>query len=124
MEHPYLYGTALDRIQDTPTGLVTINIQTDDIGDDLIQGINQIDAARQLLTHSRHKVSHLKGAPNLRGRFKRLIDDMRDYLSRKLQHFLNQLLIPHPKIGLGKTEVLLLFNSPFMKDRTFTVNVT
>jgi hypothetical protein len=49
---------------------------------------------------------------------------MRDYLSRKLQHFLNQLLIPHPKVGLGKTEILLLFNSPFMKDRTFTVNVT
>lgn len=49
---------------------------------------------------------------------------MRDYLSRKLQHFLNLVLIPHPKIGLGKTEVLLLFNSPFMKDRTFTVNVT
>ena len=48
---------------------------------------------------------------------------MRNYLSRKLQHFLNLLLIPHPKVGLGKTEVLLLFNSPFMKDRTFTIDV-
>ena len=103
---------------------MTINIQTDDIGDDLIQGINQIDAARQLLTQSRHKVSHIHSAPNLRGKLKRLIDGMRDYLSRKLQHFLNQVLIPHPKIGLGKTKVLLHFNSPFMKDRTFTFNVT
>jgi hypothetical protein len=34
------------------------------------------------------------------------------------------LLIPHPKVGLGKTEVLLLFNNPFMRDRTFTVSVT
>jgi hypothetical protein len=49
---------------------------------------------------------------------------MRNYLSRKLQHFINMLLIPHPKVGLGKTGVMLLFNSPFMKDRTFTVSVT
>ena len=53
-----------------------------------------------------------------------LIDEMRDCLSRKLQHFLNTVLIPHPKIGLGKIEVLLLFNSPLMKDRTFTVHMT
>lgn len=103
---------------------MAIDVQSNDIGDDLIQGINQIDAARHLLTQSRNKVSHLQCSPNLRGRFKKLIDEMRNYLSRKLQHFLNLVLIPHPKIGLGKTEVLLLFNSPFMKDRNFTVNVT
>jgi hypothetical protein len=34
------------------------------------------------------------------------------------------MLIPHPKVGLGRTEVLLLFNNPFMEDRTFTVKVT
>ncbi len=45
-------------------------------------------------------------------------------MGRKLQLFINMLLIPHPKVGLGKTEVLLLFNNPFMKDRTFIVNVT
>jgi len=33
-------------------------------------------------------------------------------------------MIPHPKVGLGRTEVLLLFDQPFIKDRTFTVNVT
>jgi hypothetical protein len=53
-----------------------------------------------------------------------LILDMRRYLGRKLQGFVNMLLIPHPKVGLGKTEVLLLFNNPFIKDRTFTINVT
>ncbi len=31
-------------------------------------------------------------------------------------------LIPYPSIGMGKTQVRLIFNSPFMKDRTFTVN--
>ena len=48
---------------------------------------------------------------------------MRNYLKRKLQHFINMLLIPHPKVGLGKTQVMLLFGSPFIKDRTFTVSV-
>jgi hypothetical protein len=33
-------------------------------------------------------------------------------------------LIPHPSIGMGKTKVRLVFNSPFMRDRTITVNAT
>ena len=33
-------------------------------------------------------------------------------------------LIPNEKIGLGKTKVILVFNSPFMRDRTFTVSAT
>ena len=45
-------------------------------------------------------------------------------MSKKMQHFLNTLLIPNPKIGIKKNEVLLLFNSPFMKDWAFTVHVT
>jgi 4-hydroxy-L-threonine phosphate dehydrogenase PdxA len=48
---------------------------------------------------------------------------MRNYLKRKLQYFINMLLIPHPKVGLGKTQVMLLFGSPFIKDRTFAVSV-
>jgi hypothetical protein len=47
---------------------------------------------------------------------------MRNYLSRKQQYFINMVLIPNAKVGLGKTKVRLIFNSPFMKDRTFTVN--
>ena len=31
-------------------------------------------------------------------------------------------LIPYPSIGMGKTKVRLVFNSPFMKDRTFTIS--
>ena len=31
-------------------------------------------------------------------------------------------LIPYPSIGMGKTKIRLLFNSPFMKDRTFTIS--
>ena len=31
-------------------------------------------------------------------------------------------LIPYPSIGMGKTKIRLLFNNPFMKDRTFTIS--
>jgi hypothetical protein len=33
-------------------------------------------------------------------------------------------LLPYPTIDMVKTKVTLVFNSPFMKDRTFTVNAT
>ena len=33
-------------------------------------------------------------------------------------------LLPYPTIDMVKTKVTLVFNSPFMKDRTFTVNTT
>jgi hypothetical protein len=33
-------------------------------------------------------------------------------------------LIPYPSIGMGKTKVRLVFNSPFMRDRSFTVSAT
>ena len=66
----------------------------------------------------------MKYSPRLKLRLLNLVVDMRNHLSRKLQHFINMLLIPHPKVGLGKTEVRLLFNNPFMKDRSFTVSVS
>jgi hypothetical protein len=31
-------------------------------------------------------------------------------------------LLPYPTINMVKTKVTLVFNSPFMKDRTFTVS--
>jgi hypothetical protein len=33
-------------------------------------------------------------------------------------------LLPYPTIDMVKTKVTLVFNSPFMKDRTFTVSAT
>lgn len=95
-----------------------------DISDDIKEGVHEVEKARKLLTKSRQKVGKLRYSPKLREQLLRLIDDQRDYLSRKLQHFLNMVLIPNEKIGLGKTKVILVFNSPFMKDRTFTVSAT
>ena len=56
LTHPYLHGTALDRMKDEPLGPVDIIVSEYDIGEDLMKGINDIDGARLLATHSRHLV--------------------------------------------------------------------
>jgi hypothetical protein len=55
-----------------------------DIGDDIKEGVNAVDGARYLLTLSRQNVSKLRYSIKLRDRLLRLIEDQRDYLSRKL----------------------------------------
>ena len=55
-----------------------------DIGDDIKKGVKAVDGARDLLTLSRQKVSKLRYSIKLRDRLLRLIEDQRDYLSRKL----------------------------------------
>ena len=55
-----------------------------DIGDDIKKGVNAVDGARDLLTLSRQKVSKLRYSIKLRDQLIRLIEDQRDYLSRKL----------------------------------------
>jgi hypothetical protein len=37
--YPYLYGTALERIEEEPRGPVLIEVYNDDISDDLMKGI-------------------------------------------------------------------------------------
>jgi hypothetical protein len=93
-----------------------------DIGDDIKEGVNSVDGARQLLTLARKKVSDLKFSRHLKERLLTLVKYQRDHLSRGLQYFLNMVLLPYPTINMVKTKVTLVFNSPFMKDRTFTVS--
>jgi len=87
--HPYLHGKALDHIEEEPIGPVKIDVYNNDINDDLIQGINDVDAARHLLTESRQKVLALKYSPKLKERLLSLIVDKRTTLGRKLQQFIN-----------------------------------
>ena len=54
------------------------------IGDDIKKEVNAVDGARDLLTLSRQKVSKLRYSIKLRDWLFRLIEDQRDYLSRKL----------------------------------------
>lgn len=86
--------------------------------------MNSVDGARHLLTLARKKVGDLKYSRHLKERLLTLIEYQRDHLSRGLQHFLNMVLLPYPTIDMVKTKVTLVFNSPFMKDRTFTVSDT
>ena len=123
--YPYLHGSALDRIEEEPAGpkqLVVDDLV--DIGDDIKKGVKSVDSARQLLTLARKKVGHLKYSRQLKERLITLIEYQRDHLSRGLQHFLNMVLLPYPTIDMVKTKVTLLFNSPSIKDRTFTVSDT
>jgi hypothetical protein len=51
--HPYLHGTALEKMEEEPIGLVPIDVYNYDIGDDLMIGLNDVDGARHLITNSR-----------------------------------------------------------------------
>ena len=65
--HPYLYGTALDRIKDLsdrPKQLVVDDLL--DIGDDIKEGVNSVDSARHLLTLSRQKIDDIQLSRNLK----------------------------------------------------------
>jgi hypothetical protein len=123
--YPHLHGAALEKIEEQPAGpkhLVVDDLV--DIGEDIKEGVTSVDGARQLLALARKKVSHLKHSRQLKERLLTLIEYQRDHLSRGLQHFLNMVLLPYPTIDMVKTKVKLVFNSPFMKDRTFTVSDT
>ncbi len=80
---PYLYENTLDQIKEETTELVVNYIHSDDIGDELIQLINQIDAARHNLKNTTSLL------PLLKGNIQKLTEGTGDYLSGKLQQFLN-----------------------------------
>jgi hypothetical protein len=123
--YPHLHGSALERIEEQPVGPKHFVVDDlVDIGDDIKKGVYSVDGARQVLNLAHKKVSHLKYSRNLKERLLTLIKYQRDHLSRGLQHFLNMVLLPYPTIDMVKTKVTLVFNSPLMKDRTFTVSDT
>ena len=65
-DYPYLYGNALDRMEDEPQGPVPIDVQEYSIGEDLMKGINDIDGARDVVTNSRQKVLQMQYSTELR----------------------------------------------------------
>ena len=101
--HSYLHGTALESMEEEPKGLAHIDVYNYDIGDDLMNGINDVYGSRHLITNSRQFVTQIKYNSKLKKRLLSLIVDMINYLGRKLQRLINILLIPHPKVGIGKT---------------------
>ena len=67
-DYPYLYGNALDRMEDEPQGPVPIDIQEYSIGEDLMKGINDIDGARYVVTNSRQRVLQMQYSTELRSK--------------------------------------------------------
>ena len=77
-----------------------LDIKTSDIdsGDDLTNGILAIDAARFLLSKVRQEVKKIKFL-DLRDCFLLLVDSWRAFLNRRLQYFVNMVLLPWVDYG-------------------------
>jgi hypothetical protein len=99
-----------------------LEIKTCDIdsGDDLTDGILAIDAARFLLSKVRQEVKAIKFL-DLRDSLLTLVDGWRAFLNRRLQYFVNMVLLPW--VDYGNQKVRLLFDGCWLEPREFTVNV-
>ena len=77
-----------------------LEIKTCDIDscDDLTNGILAIDAARFLLSKVRQEVKTIKFL-DLRDRLLLLVDSWRAFLNRRLQYFVNMVLLPWVDYG-------------------------
>jgi len=77
-----------------------LDIKTSDIdsGDDLTNGILAIDAARFLLSKVRQEVKTIKFL-DLRDCLLLLVDSWRAFLNRRLQYFVNMVLLPWVDYG-------------------------
>jgi hypothetical protein len=58
---------------------------------------------------------------DLRDGLLKFVDGRRAYLKRRLQYFVNMILLPH--LGYGKEKVRIIFESCWLETRDFTVNV-
>ena len=123
---PTLYAPCNDSDEDkSPVGGEStrpLEIKTSDIdsGDDLTDGILAIDAARFLLSKVRQEVKAIKFL-DLRDTLLTLVDGWRAFLNRRLQYFVNMVLLPW--VDYGNQKVRLLFDGCCLEPREFTVNV-
>ena len=106
----------------TSESAAPLEIKTSDIdsGDDLTDGILAIDAARFLLSKVRQEVKAIKFL-DLRDSLLTLIDSWRAFFNRRLQYFVNMVLLPW--VDYGNQKVRLLFSGCWLEPREFTVNV-
>ena len=80
------------------TGPLEIKTSDIDSGDDLTDGILAIDAARFLLSKVRQEVKAIKFL-DLRDSLLTLVDGWRAFLNRRLQYFVNMVLLPWVDYG-------------------------
>lgn len=79
-----------------------------------------VDGARFLLNKVREEVKDMKDL-DLKDGLLKFVDGRRAYLKRRLQYFINMLLLP--VVHHGKTKVKIIFDGWYLDPREFTVNV-
>jgi len=102
---PTLYAPCIDSDEDqlpvTAESTGPREIKTSDIGDsgdDLTDGILTIDGSRFLLNKVRQEVKAIKFL-DLRDRLLLLVESWRAFLNRRLQYFVNMVLLPWVDYG-------------------------
>lgn len=79
-----------------------------------------VDGVRFLLNKVREEVKDMKDL-DLKDGLLKFVDGRRAYIKRRLQYFINMVLLP--EVGFGKTKVNIVFDGWFLDPREFTVNV-
>ena len=89
-------------------------------GDDLANGILAVDGVRFLSNKVRQEVKDITYL-DLRDGLLSFIDGRRAYLNRRLQYFINMVLLPH--VDYRRERVRIIFEGYWLEPREFTVNV-
>jgi hypothetical protein len=90
-------------------------------GEDLTDGILAVDGVRFLSNNVRKVVKDIKYL-DLNDGLLAFIDGRRTYLNRKLQYFVNMVLLPH--VGYQRERIRVIFEDCWLEPREFTVNVS
>jgi hypothetical protein len=121
---PLLYApcdTSSDELsEEEPSGPREIRTSEIGCGDDLTEGISAIDGVRFLSNKVRQDVKDIKYF-DLSDALLCFIDSRRAYLNRRLQYFVNMLLLPH--VDYRREKVRIIFEGFWLDPREFTVNV-
>jgi hypothetical protein len=121
---PLLYApcdsSSGDSSEEEPTGPREVRTSEIGCGDDLSNGVLAVDAVRFLSNKVRQEVKGI-GYLDLSDGLLRFIDCRRAYLNRRLQYFVNMLLLPH--VGYRREKVRIIFEGYWLDPREFTVNV-
>ena len=118
---PMLFGEEDDwKEDDEPVGPNEIYTAQVEFGEDLTDGILAIDGTRALINMIMKELKKVT-LLDIKDALTKVVEDWRDYLSRKLQYFVNMLLFP--MVGCRKEKVRIHFDGCWLEPREFTVNV-
>jgi hypothetical protein len=118
---PMLFGDEDNwKEDDEPVGPNEIHTAHVEFGEDLTDGILAIDGSRAIINKIMKELKQVK-LLDIKDSLTKVVEDWRDYLSRKLQYFVNMLVFP--MVGCRKEKVRIHFDGCWLEPREFTVNV-